>query len=618
MALSLDLKLGLHGMGASLPSGYIAKWRDGVESVGPDSKMLDLSGNGNDLTVVGYCPTFDGSEGQYLSGPQILGNEGVTAHGGTAETLTVAAGKITPSSGTVEWIQLDDGRKYIIQSSKTAAQTNFYNINGNLVDFLTTVGLTAPYCTAKASSASLINGFDLKENLIGVLSSPLDSEPNTSARMHSVGDVTVRAGSGLFASFAGEIVYGDNSVTRYSRLGATNDNNTVYFSFYIAMDDGGVPIAGASNNASADFIACIRSDLQTQAGTITPVDGMPGVYKCLFSKVGSGSGVLFGVYKLTTNSARSFKITRLHVFVNPKSKYLKSYYTASVALYNPCVRETFFPKIKSYNTTAKIICIGDSMTAGDYPVHLPVIFPNATIIDAGHAGDGVSNMLARFQVDVLDKNPDYIIYFGVVNSIIGDISAVAIMADINAMVNMALSAGKPMVVGTGIPFGLHTGVGWTEARQAVMDSVNASILAMTQSNIIAKVDLFTPFLAVGSLVNQIVSTGTTDGLHMGNNGNRKLTALLVSALGIASSTSNDSDTILNTDNQELFALNAPAALEAADVDNRWFTDSVANDVDPATIPANAGDKIFKGPSAMVMYSTPLIGNAITKAEKYVD
>lgn len=389
-------------------------------------------------------------------------------------------------------------------------------------------------------------------------------------------------------------------------------------SAYVAMEDGAAPIPGSNSDSSKDFAFYARGGLILTGYTVSLVGN--GVYKVTASKVGAGSSAAFGIYKYTTQSARPFRSTRFHLQVNPSSNYIKSYFVDSVALYNwGGLAESFTPISYGQNALSgkKIVCIGDSLTAGNYPLHLKTIFPEATVVDAGTAGNTVAQMLARFPADVLAQSPDYICYFGCVNSIIGDDPAAEINADIDAMI--AAAGGIPMVIGTGTPFGAQAN--WTAGRQAVMDAVNAHILSHSATNVISKLDLFTPLLAVGSEINLVASAEATpgEGLHLNAAGDRIVAGLFHHGLNLLSSPL-AAVSVLGTElSPGVIALNAPPALEPADVDNRWFAaDHTANDVEPTTIPANAGDKIFKGPSGLLMYSTALTGNDITRAERYVN
>lgn len=597
---------------------FLVKPPNMIDSIGESTYLIDRSGNENNITVFGYCPTFDGSAGQYISGSQILGNETIEDFGGTAETLTVAAGRVTPSAGTVEWFEFADGRKYILQSSKTANQNRFWNINGSYLDSVVLIGLTSPMCLSKSSTPLLLEGYSLEENLVGTYNVGHDSEPNNITRVRAAEGVVFQVGSGVFSDYLGEVVFGNNSALRYVQTSAINDAEKLYFTFDIVMDDGLAPVTAYNgyNNPAYDFGITMKGDSSNINSIYESIVNLGGKYRITFSRTGKGINERVGVIMNTSNTGRTFKISRFHAYKNPLAKYLRTFYQGTILPYNHGIFESFIPLDIRSDFTGTIVCIGDSLTATDYPLDLALIFPHATIIDAGQAGDTPAGMLARFQTAVLDHNPDYICYFGCINAVIGDLSTSTIMTAINGMITMA--GDIPMVIGTGTPFGKNSF--WNASRQAVLEEINASILAINATNVIAKLDLYTPLLAAGSSVNLITSAGNgVDGLHLSRVGNTTIARLFYSGLNL-SSAALSAKNLLGADlDPDLIAFNAPAALEVTDVDNRWFAaDHSANDVDPTTIPANSGDKIFKGPSGLLMYSTALTGSNITKAENYVD
>lgn len=113
---------------------------------------------------------------------------------------------------------------------------------------------------------------------------------------------------------------------------------------------------------------------------------------------------------------------------------------------------------------AKIVCIGDSWTAGDIandierePITQQLAFelPYATIINAGVGGNTLTNMLARFDTDVAVHNPDYVVIGTGTNESYNPLSGVfdpnAIDAFVNffrQMINKIVAIGaRPIIVG---------------------------------------------------------------------------------------------------------------------------------------------------------------------------
>lgn len=67
----------------------------------------------------------------------------------------------------------------------------------------------------------------------------------------------------------------------------------------------------------------------------------------------------------------------------------------------------------------KIVCFGDSITAGAYPVLLGAQMPNATIVNAGVGGNTTGAGLKRMEADVLATEPDIVlIMFGTNDSVL--------------------------------------------------------------------------------------------------------------------------------------------------------------------------------------------------------
>jgi len=111
----------------------------------------------------------------------------------------------------------------------------------------------------------------------------------------------------------------------------------------------------------------------------------------------------------------------------------------------------------------------------------------------------------------------------------------------------------------------------------------------------------------------------TDGTHLSDTGTTAFADMVATALNeyLYVATPNTFDTLLSAP-AGIIVLNAPASVAPADDSNRWLTGETLNDVDPATVPSNENDKIFKGPSGLVFYSSALTGQNITRVERYVD
>ena len=58
----------------------------------------------------------------------------------------------------------------------------------------------------------------------------------------------------------------------------------------------------------------------------------------------------------------------------------------------------------------KVICFGDSITKRGYPELLQGLL-DVEAVNAGVAGNSTTQALRRFSKDVLDKNPDVVVFF---------------------------------------------------------------------------------------------------------------------------------------------------------------------------------------------------------------
>jgi lysophospholipase L1-like esterase len=95
-----------------------------------------------------------------------------------------------------------------------------------------------------------------------------------------------------------------------------------------------------------------------------------------------------------------------------------------------------------------------------------------TISNKGINGNTTTQMLARFNDDVLAQSPGYIIIWGGSNDIATDVSASTIENNLSAMYSASKLAGLKVIAVNIMPH-KGDGTGWTEAKQAVMDSVNS-------------------------------------------------------------------------------------------------------------------------------------------------
>jgi len=94
----------------------------------------------------------------------------------------------------------------------------------------------------------------------------------------------------------------------------------------------------------------------------------------------------------------------------------------------------------------KVVFLGDSIT---YYWDLSSQFPGAQLINKGIPGDLTSDMLLRFDVDVIQLQPQVVVILGGTNDIIRSLATQdQSMINMQAMISKAQAAGIQVVVGT--------------------------------------------------------------------------------------------------------------------------------------------------------------------------
>jgi acyl-CoA thioesterase I len=91
----------------------------------------------------------------------------------------------------------------------------------------------------------------------------------------------------------------------------------------------------------------------------------------------------------------------------------------------------------------KIVCIGDSLTRG-YKIKGSEVWTRLVqdrlefqVLNKGVIGDTCQEMLGRFQRDVIEKKPTYVIIMGGINDLIKQVPAAVVYSNIIAMVHKA-------------------------------------------------------------------------------------------------------------------------------------------------------------------------------------
>ena len=205
----------------------------------------------------------------------------------------------------------------------------------------------------------------------------------------------------------------------------------------------------------------------------------------------------------------------------------------------------------------RIVCLGDSITqGGEGPGgyvwlvrrYLGALYPQQPIevVNAGISGHKSTDMLARFQRDVLDKKPDLVTISVGVNDVWhgfydnhpeGDgpkgIPLVEYRQHVEDMITQAQKIGAKVVVLTTTV--IHED--GDNKENAKLKSYNAALRDLAKKHHATFVDYQKPFWALINAYQK--ETGghelllTVDGVHMNPTGNRVMAHTLLTGLGIS-------------------------------------------------------------------------------------
>jgi lysophospholipase L1-like esterase len=228
----------------------------------------------------------------------------------------------------------------------------------------------------------------------------------------------------------------------------------------------------------------------------------------------------------------------------------------------------------------QVYTIGDSMSNNTYQSRLRTrLGADWNVVAKGIGGNTVAQMLARFAGDVVTVDAEYVVIFGGINSVLGNVSAVNIQADLQAMYSAAKANGSTVVAVTIAPFGGH--VSWTAPRQTVVDTVNAWILA-TATDVDFAIDAYTALEDPATPDTLLPAYNSGDSLHLSVAGYNHL-----------------GDTIYNNATWTADETERTLFLSAADV-------QLSQSLRPSDTARFAGLNIF-GAATRVDTATPLLG-----------
>jgi len=184
-----------------------------------------------------------------------------------------------------------------------------------------------------------------------------------------------------------------------------------------------------------------------------------------------------------------------------------------------------FPTVDAINgefpKTNSIYALGNSLTSdGRYETQLQTNLGTTwTVVNKGIAGATSTQIAYRLKTDVIDnQDAKYVIILAGINDVNQDVSSTTIKANLQAMYTEAFNAGIKVVAVTLLPF--KTGPSYTVPRQAVLDDVNAWILA-TAINVDYKINAF-PILEDPANPDALLPAYSGDGLHLSSLGYQTL------------------------------------------------------------------------------------------------
>jgi lysophospholipase L1-like esterase len=149
--------------------------------------------------------------------------------------------------------------------------------------------------------------------------------------------------------------------------------------------------------------------------------------------------------------------------------------------------------------TTRIVCLGDSITAGGYGTPRVTPWPKAlaakvgpsfSVINKGIGGNTTAQMLARVNSDVINITPRYGIVMGGINDVrIGSPSLRGIEDNLSAIYEIIRDAGITLITATVTPPNYVSG-GTSECGQEIVD-LNAWIVGYSKEHNVENIDFYT-------------------------------------------------------------------------------------------------------------------------------
>ncbi|NLC77081.1 MAG: GDSL family lipase [Clostridia bacterium] len=157
------------------------------------------------------------------------------------------------------------------------------------------------------------------------------------------------------------------------------------------------------------------------------------------------------------------------------------------------------------------VCLGDSITYG-YPygpasswVYLSQASVNVTLVNKGHNGDTLGDMLSRFKSDVLALTPTDVLVMGGTNDAWNSIPLRTVQENVTTMFNMARANHIRFHLGLPIPINIHA-FDDPYLEQAIrtapfLDRYRDWMRLFAAKNKVNLVDFYTPMLGSDGTAN---------------------------------------------------------------------------------------------------------------------
>jgi lysophospholipase L1-like esterase len=162
------------------------------------------------------------------------------------------------------------------------------------------------------------------------------------------------------------------------------------------------------------------------------------------------------------------------------------------------------------NIYSTVVCLGDSITLGTggtpYPTQMVSLIPNR-ILNKGVGGDTVSQMIARFNADVVAQGANTVVILGGINDVMNTGTAVQVEADLATLYAAALAANIKVLACTITPDNNAN-----STQNAMIAAVNAWIKTQASSNV--TVLELAPLIADPQNPTNILPAYNSDGVHL--------------------------------------------------------------------------------------------------------